>query len=133
LRERTPASKPVCLISGGEFACPVRGSGIGGRNAETVLRWAIELDKMRSSGTATKNNLHFVVLSGGTDGIDGNSPAAGAITDEHTLERARALGLDAQKFLDQSDAYTFFYLLNQTLEPGPTGTNVRDLRIMLAR
>lgn len=133
LRERTPAGKPVCLISGGEFACPVRGSGIGGRNAETVLRWAIELDKMRSSHSSTKNDLHFVALSGGTDGIDGNSPAAGAITDGHTLERASALGLDAQKFLDDSDAYTFFKQLNQTLEPGPTGTNVRDLRIMLAR
>lgn len=132
LRERTPANRPVCLISGGEFACPVRGSGIGGRNAETVLRWAIELDKIRSSGTSTKNNLHFVALSGGTDGIDGNSPAAGAMTDADTLARARALGLDAQEFLDNSDAYTFFNLLNQTLEPGPTGTNVRDVRLMLA-
>lgn len=118
-----------CLISGGELACPVRGPGTGGRNAETVLRCAIELDERR----ADFNFQHAVVLSAGTDGIDGNSPAAGAIADERSLERVRALNLDARRFLEESDAYTFFQALNDALITGRTGTNVRDLRIMMAR
>jgi hydroxypyruvate reductase len=119
----------VCLISGGEFKCPVRGSGTGGRNAESALRWAIELDAL-DKGEA--GSSHFVALSAGTDGIDGNSPAAGAIGDETTIERACELNLDAQRFLDESNAYTFFRALNDTIITNPTGTNVRDLRIMLA-
>jgi glycerate 2-kinase len=118
----------VCLISGGEFACPVRGTGVGGRNAETVLRWAIELDaRVGDSGFS-----HAVALSIGTDGVDGNSPAAGAICDETTISRARQLNLDAHRFLDESNAYNFFQALNDAIITGPTGTNVRDLRIMLA-
>jgi hydroxypyruvate reductase len=114
----------TCLISGGEFSCPVRGEGLGGRNLETVLRCAIELDKK------TFNN-HCVVLSAGTDGIDGNSPAAGAIADETTIARARALGLNAEDFLARSDSYSFFEKLGDLIITGPTGTNVRDLRFVL--
>ena len=73
-----------------------------------------------------------MALSAGTDGIDGNSPAAGALADELTLTRARTLQLDALRFLDASDAYGFFDALNDALMTGPTGTNVRDLRLMLA-
>jgi hydroxypyruvate reductase len=119
----------VCLISGGEFACPVRGRGTGGRNSESVLRWAIELDEPVKKQS---NFPHVVTLSAGTDGIDGNSPAAGAIADEMTVERARKLHLDARRFLDESDAYSFFHSLNDAVITGATGTNVRDLRIMLA-
>ena len=111
-----------CAVSGGEFSCPVRGDGRGGRNLETVLRCAIDL-KDRSS--------HLVILSAGTDGIDGNSPAAGAIADETTLHRARTKDLDAQQYLARSDSYTFFEQLNDLIVTGPTGTNVRDLRIVL--
>lgn len=109
-----------CLISGGEFSCPVRGDGRGGRNLETVLRCAI--------GPGERS---AVVLSAGTDGIDGNSPAAGAIAGESTIERARNLGLDAADFLARSDSYTFFEKLNDLIVTGPTGTNVRDLRILI--
>jgi glycerate 2-kinase len=127
LRERAPVSEPntnaVCLISGGEFACPVRGDGIGGRNLETALRLAI------SPGSL--NPEPFVALCAGTDGIDGNSPAAGAIVDSTTIERARAVGLDPQDFLDRSDAYSFFVALGDLIATGPTGTNVRDMRILL--
>ncbi len=108
-----------CVISGGEFSCPVRGNGVGGRNLETVLRLALRM----STGV--------VALSAGTDGIDGNSPAAGAIADETTIARARNLGLDPQDFLARSDSYTFFEKLNDLVVTGPTGTNVRDLRILL--
>ncbi|HKC64166.1 MAG TPA: DUF4147 domain-containing protein [Pyrinomonadaceae bacterium] len=127
LRRRTDKDQTVCLISGGEFACPVRGRGFGGRNAESALRWAIELDEQAKS-----EESHAVALSAGTDGIDGNSPAAGAVADETSVERARLLKMDAQRFLDESDAYTFFQQLNDAIVTGPTGTNVRDLRIMLA-
>jgi glycerate 2-kinase len=112
----------VCLISGGEFSCPVRGDGIGGRNLETALRLAIEID-------STSGN--FVALCGGTDGIDGNSPAAGAIVDNTTISRARAIGLDPKDFLERSDSYSFFVALGDVIATGPTGTNVRDVRILL--
>jgi hydroxypyruvate reductase len=109
-------------ISGGEFSCPVRGDGRGGRNLETALRCAISLDNQTS---------HTVILSAGTDGIDGNSTAAGAIADETTIQRARTLNLDAEQYLARSDSYTFFEQLNDLIVTGPTGTNVRDLRILL--
>ncbi len=112
----------ICEISGGEFSCPVRGDGRGGRNLETVLRCAMKLD---SQGP------HTVVLSAGTDGVDGNSPCAGAIADETTIERARPYGLDPEHFLARSDSYAFFDQLDQLILTGPTGTNVRDLRIVL--
>ena len=107
-----------CLISGGEFSCPVRGDGIGGRNLETVLRCALE-------------ERNVVVLSAGTDGIDGNSPAAGAIADPTTITRAQSLSLDPAVFLAHSDSFTFFEGLGDLIVTGPTGTNVRDLRILL--
>jgi glycerate-2-kinase len=107
-----------CLISGGEFSCPVRGDGIGGRNMETVLRCALE-------------ERNVVVLSAGTDGIDGNSSAAGAVADPTTISRARNLGLDPAAYLARSDSFTFFEQLQDLIVTGPTGTNVRDVRILL--
>lgn len=116
------AHSTFCAISAGEFSCPVRGDGRGGRNLETVLRCAIALDN---------HPQHIVVLSAGTDGIDGNSPAAGAIADETTLTRAHARNLDAEQYLARSDSYTFFEQLDDLVITGPTGTNVRDLRVLL--
>ena len=117
-----PVDATYCIVSGGEFSCPVRGDGRGGRNLETVLRCAI--------GLAGKSP-HLVVLSAGTDGIDGNSLAAGAVADETTIQRARDLGLDADQYLARSDSYSFFEQLSDLIVTGPTGTNVRDLRILL--
>lgn len=114
-----------CAISGGEFSCPVRGDGRGGRNLETALRCAISLNDQNTTGS------HLVVLSAGTDGIDGNSPAAGAIADDTTLQRALRQNLDAEQYLARSDSYSFFEQLNDLIVTGPTGTNVRDLRIVL--
>jgi len=73
------------------------------------------------------------VLSAGTDGIDGNSPAAGAVADGETLARARGAGLDPGDFMSRSDAYGFFSRLGDAVVTGPTGNNLRDLRILLAR
>jgi hydroxypyruvate reductase len=118
--------EPVCLIAGGEVSCPVRGSGIGGRNQEFVLYVALRLPELAAGG-------EIAVLSAGTDGIDGISPAAGAVADATTIARARALGLDPERFLQENDSYTFFHHLGDAVITGPTGNNVRDLRIFLAR
>jgi hydroxypyruvate reductase len=130
LRERAGAGRGACVVSGGEFACPVRGDGAGGRSSETALRCAVELS---SQFKATNAAPRFVALCAGTDGIDGNSPAAGAICDETTITRARALGLDPRAHLERSDSHTFFAALGDALTTGPTGTNVRDLRILMAK
>ncbi|HYO90865.1 MAG TPA: DUF4147 domain-containing protein [Pyrinomonadaceae bacterium] len=138
LLERLTATRPratgtghvVCLLSGGEFACPVRGRGIGGRNSETALRLALGIEERKESNASLSS--HVVALSAGTDGLDGNSPAAGALSDETTLVRAQALGLDAPQYLETSDAYTFFEALGDSIVTGPTDTNVRDVRVLLA-
>lgn len=121
--------KPVCLVSGGEFACPVRGSGVGGRNLETVLRAAMKLNEMRGAAITP----HWAVLSAGTDGVDGNSKAAGAVADETTIARANRSCLESSNFLERSDAFSFFEQLGDAIVTGPTGTNVRDVRIVLVR
>ncbi|HEY3025979.1 MAG TPA: DUF4147 domain-containing protein [Pyrinomonadaceae bacterium] len=123
---------PVCLISGGEFSCPVMGNGVGGRNSETVLRCAIELHKRRLEAIDNEKAEHVVVFSAGTDGIDGNSPAAGAVADDTTIARGHSLGLDADAYLQRSDSFSYFQALGDAIIMGPTGTNVRDLRIILA-
>ena len=112
LKERTGGNqKPVCLLSGGEFSCPVTGDGRGGRNLETALRCAIAFDKRGHQGEL--HSQPVIALSAGTDGVDGNSPVAGAISDETTLMRGRALGLDAEKSLAKSDSYAFFNALGE--------------------
>ena len=126
-----PANRLACLISGGEFSCPVKGAGIGGRNAETALRCALKIDEMRRRNGTADRLTRIAVLSAGTDGIDGNSPAAGAVATEDSVERAIILGMDPLDFLERSDAYGFFDALGDTIVTGPTGTNVRDLRITL--
>ena len=111
----------VCVIADGEVLSPVTGDGVGGRNSAFVLS-CVERIAGRS----------IAVLSAGTDGIDGNSPAAGAAADGQTLERARSAGLDPQDFFRRSDAYRFFSALGDAIETGPTGNNLRDLRILIS-
>ena len=113
--------RPVCIIADGEVLSPVKGKGIGGRNAAFVLDCVGKIAGKQIS-----------VLSAGTDGIDGNSPAAGAVADGQTLERAHAAGLDPGEFFERSDSYSFFSALGDDITTGPTGNNLRDLRILLA-
>ena len=120
MRAENPG-QPVAVISGGELSCPVTGDGMGGRNQAFVLDCARKI--------AGQN---MVVMSAGTDGIDGNSPAAGAVADGGTLDRAQALGLSAGDYQRRSDSFHFFDKLGDTIVTGPTGTNVRDLRLLLA-
>ncbi|MGH9716019.1 MAG: glycerate kinase type-2 family protein [Candidatus Acidiferrales bacterium] len=113
--------KGVAVLADGELSSPVTGDGIGGRNAAFVLACVPKI--------AAKN---ITVLSAGTDGVDGNSPAAGAVADGDTAARASAAGLDVRAFQSRSDAHRFFSTLGDALLTGPTGNNLRDLRILLS-
>jgi hydroxypyruvate reductase len=124
LRHEHPG-KIVCLLSGGEVICPVRGDGQGGRNQEFALRAAIHLHQ--------RGLTDVVALSAGTDGIDGNSPAAGAVADSDTLRLAEEKGVSAERSLQNSDSFNFFNALGDAIITGPTGNNVRDVRILTAR
>ena len=115
------AGHRVALIADGELSSPVTGNGIGGRNSAFVLAC---VEKIAGKKIA--------VLSAGTDGIDGNSPAAGAVANGQTLELARKYGLEPSDAVRRSDAYTFFSRLDDAIVTGPTGNNLRDLRILLA-
>ena len=119
--QKTHTGHRVALIADGEVSSPVTGNGIGGRNSAFVLA-CVE----RIAGRK------IAVLSAGTDGIDGNSPAAGAVADGETLARARAMGLDPADAFRRSDAFTFFSKLEDAIVTGPTGNNLRDLRILIA-
>jgi hydroxypyruvate reductase len=121
LRELRRGVSRVCLISGGEITVRVQNGGRGGRNQQFALYCA---QKIAGENTT--------ILSAGTDGVDGNSPATGAVADGTTVERARAKGLDAAAALASFDAFPFFEALEDAIVTGPTGNNLRDLRVLLA-
>jgi hydroxypyruvate reductase len=113
----------VCLLSGGEVLVDLSAdAGAGGRNQQFALYCATKLNALPGNTT---------VMSVGTDGIDGNSPAAGALADRTTLERARVAGLDGSEALRSFNAYPLFAELGDAILTGPTGNNVRDLRILM--
>ena len=116
-----PIARPACLIAGGETTVTLRNNGKGGRNQELALAAALQLEGWPA----------ITLLSGGTDGTDGPTDAAGALADGQTLSRARAQGLNARAFLDRHDSYPFFAALDDLVITGPTGTNVMDLQIVL--
>lgn len=121
VRDLRKQCAPVCLISGGEVTVKVANGGVGGRNQQFALACASRI---------VGENL--TVLSAGTDGVDGNSLAAGAVVDGSTVERARARGFDVQAAEGRFDSYPLFKALGDAIETGPTGNNLRDLRILLA-
>jgi glycerate 2-kinase len=121
LRTDRPVDRPACVISGGETTVTIRGKGKGGRNQEFVLAAAIAIDGLEN----------VTVLSGGTDGTDGPTDAAGAFADGTTVERATSKGMDAQEYLWNNDSYSFFDPLGDLFKTGPTFTNVMDLRLVL--
>jgi glycerate 2-kinase len=109
----------VCLISGGEVTVAVRDGGIGGRNQQFALACAEQISAQ-----------DITVLSAGTDGIDGNSVAAGGVVDGSTLDRA---GIEpVRRALTGFDAYPLLDSLGDAVITGPTGNNLRDLRVLLA-
>jgi glycerate 2-kinase len=114
-------NRPVAVLCDGELSSPVTANGIGGRNSAFVLACVEKIAERK-----------ITVLSAGTDGIDGCSSAAGAVADGHTLKRARTAGLDPGDFSRRCDSSTFFARLGDAVVTGPTGNNLRDLRILLA-
>ncbi len=122
----------VCLLSGGEVTVRLEGDpGQGGRNQQFVLACALELagDLHREYS----ENASIAILSAGSDGVDGLSPAAGAIADSSTVARAQAQGLDPAGAIRRFDAYPLLHALGDTVVTGPTNNNLRDLRILLIR
>jgi glycerate 2-kinase len=118
-----PLNPPACVITGGETTVTVRGKGRGGRNQEFALAAALGIAGLRDT----------VILSGGTDGVDGPTSAAGALAHGTTVARAEAMGLNAAALLANNDSYRFFDTLGDLIETGPTGTNVADIQVILVR
>ena len=118
-----PIPRPACVISGGETTVTIHGKGKGGRNQEFALACGIEIAGLK--GTA--------VFSAGTDGTDGPTDAAGAYADWKMAGRAKKLGLDPYRYLDNNDSFHFFEQLNDLIITGPTKTNVMDLMLLLIR
>jgi len=116
-----PIPRPACLLSGGETTVTVKGKGLGGRNQEFALAGALEISGIE----------RVVLLSGGTDGTDGPTDAAGALADHTTVRRAKAMSMNPKAHLENNDAYPFFQKLGDLLITGPTHTNVMDVRILL--
>ncbi|MEW6713621.1 MAG: glycerate kinase [Nitrospirota bacterium] len=113
--------KPLCLISGGETTVTVKGNGLGGRNMELALAFAMEIEGIDG----------VTLLSAGTDGTDGRTDAAGAIVNGETVKKAKAAGLDPVKYLANNDSYNFFKKIDDLFITGPTGTNVMDIQIVI--
>ncbi len=121
LKTENPFKKPVCLLFGGETTVTVKGNGKGGRNQELCLSALNEI----------KDTENLYLLSGGTDGIDGNSDAAGAVIDKTSYEKSLEKGLSIDKYLENNDSYHFFKETNDLIFTGYTGTNVMDITILL--
>lgn len=121
LRARSPG-RAVAVVTTGELSVPLPARvGVGGRNLQFALRCA-----------ALVRGRPVTAISCGTDGIDGSAPAAGAVVDGDTARRAEDAGFDVEDHLRRCDAYPLLARLGCTVEPGPTGVNVRDLRILIA-
>jgi hydroxypyruvate reductase len=120
-----PARPPVCLVAGGETTVTVRGGGVGGRNQELAVAAVEPLAALP---------VPAVLACLATDGADGKSDAAGGVVDDTTLERARGLGLaPPAAFLEDNDSRSFLGPLGDLIVTGPTGTNVMDITVGLAR
>ncbi len=116
---RTP--EPHCLIAGGETTVHIQGNGRGGRNQELALAAALTLEGIP--------NCALMALA--TDGVDGPTPAAGAVVTGNTIPRARRLGLDPEGALKNNDSFPFLQALQSTISTGPSGTNLNDLVVGL--
>jgi hydroxypyruvate reductase/glycerate 2-kinase len=110
-----------CLISGGETTVTVKGNGLGGRNMELALSFAMEIEGIDG----------ITLLSAGTDGTDGPTDAAGSIVDGETIKKAKAVGPDPEEYLENNDSYNFFKKIDGLFVTGPTGTNVMDIQILI--
>jgi hydroxypyruvate reductase len=116
-----PVAPPACVLAGGETTVTLKGDGLGGRNQELALALALELEGWPG----------IVGLSGGTDGTDGPTDAAGAVASHETIPKANTQGLDPRRYLAENDSYHFFDALGDLIRTGPTRTNVMDIQALL--
>jgi hydroxypyruvate reductase len=115
----------VCLISAGEVTVQISGNaGVGGRNQQFALEMARRLAGVQGD---------VAVLSAGSDGVDGNSPAAGAVADASTWKRAEMADLQPETALLEFDSYRVLDGLGDAIVTGPTGNNLRDLRVLVSQ
>ncbi len=122
IKTGNPISSPACIISGGETTVTIKGNGLGGRNQEFCLVSAIDISDTQAN---------IVILSGGTDGNDGPTDAAGGIIDPFTVLRGKEKKLEAKEYLANNDSYNFLKKTQDLLITGPTKTNVMDIHIIL--
>ncbi len=127
LARRLGASPPAAFVAGGETTVSVRGKGLGGRNQELALAFALEY-----AGRPLARRQDWVFLAAGTDGRDGPTDAAGGIVDASTLSRIRRAGFDPRSALDDNDSYRALDAAGALLRTGATGTNVADVVVFLA-
>ncbi|MEN8116690.1 MAG: DUF4147 domain-containing protein [Bacteroidota bacterium] len=119
--EKAVKGKKYCFLYGGETTVNIKGAGLGGRNQELALASAIALDGSKG----------VTFLSGGTDGNDGPTDAAGAVCNGETIQIAKEKGLNAEDYLERNDSYNYFKNIDSLLITGPTGTNVIDIQIVI--
>ena len=127
---------PICILSGGEPTVRLIDEGQrgrGGRNQQLVLSLVATAYRLAAETTTPTNPWwhRLTLLSGGTDGEDGPTDAAGAMMTEAVVRAALSRNLDPQPYLERNDAYSFFQQLDALLITGPTHTNVCDVRVMI--
>ncbi|NXI49513.1 GLCTK kinase, partial [Chloroceryle aenea] len=129
--------RPVCILAGGETTVQLEGTGKGGRNQELALRVGLGLHRAQAMGTSSPSGrCEIIFLSGGTDGQDGPTEAAGAFCSPELVGEALQEGLNVEAFLSNNDSYTFFSQFqggHHLLVTGLTGTNVMDIQAILIR
>ena len=119
-----PQNKPIALLAGGETTVTLKGNGRGGRNQEMALAFAIAAEQQGLTGD-------WVFLSGGTDGRDGPTDAAGGIVDSNSIKRMTQAGVNPSELLENNDSYAALKTSDDLVITGATGTNVADLQIVL--
>lgn len=117
-------NKPLALLAGGETTVTLKGRGRGGRNQEMALAFAIAAEQYGFTG-------NWAFLSGGTDGRDGPTEAAGGSVDRNTIKRMTQAGVNPIELLENNDSYTALKTSGDLVITGATGTNVADLQILL--
>ncbi|XP_009567689.2 glycerate kinase isoform X2 [Cuculus canorus] len=129
--------RPVCILAGGETTVQLKGTGKGGRNQELALRIGLGLHRARAMEvTGSLRRCEIIFLSGGTDGQDGPTEAAGAFCSPELVDEALQEGLNVEAVLSNNDSYTFFSQFqggHHLLVTGLTGTNVMDIQVILIR
>ena len=125
MRKGVPVRPPAAIVLGGETAVTVRGRGLGGRNQELALSWALELRRLGiRSDRAT-----LVALA--TDGVDGPTDAAGAVVTPALVDLMYNAGVNPAEELINNDSYRALASVNALIKTGPTGSNLNNVIVVL--